>query len=91
MIVLVGVGSNGAVGICAARHLANHNANVFICKSRAYHLSEYVNTQKKIYQSTYGKEAQLGSLPVEPVELIIDALIGYGLKGKKNKLKTKDV
>jgi NAD(P)H-hydrate epimerase len=30
---------------------------------------------------TSGKEAHIGSLPVETVDLIIDALIGCGLRG----------
>jgi NAD(P)H-hydrate epimerase len=61
--------------------LANHSASVSICRSRAYHLPDEITFQRTVYQSSGGKEAQLGSLPVEPVDLIIDALIGCGLAG----------
>ena len=40
-----------------------------------------ITSQRKIYRESGGKEAQVGSLPVEPVGLIIDALIGLGLRG----------
>jgi len=81
IVVLIGVGSNGAIGYCTARHLANHNMNVYICRSRAYHFTDEVALQRKIYQATSGKEAQIGSLSVEAVDLIIDSMVGYGLKG----------
>src|SRR6516225_11038317 len=31
VLVLAGSGGNGGGGICAARHLANHNVNVAVC------------------------------------------------------------
>jgi len=80
-VVLAGVGLKGAAGFCAARHLANHNVKVVVCRSRAYQLADENAHQRKIYKETGGKEAQIGSLPVEPVVLIIDALIGIGLRG----------
>ena len=82
--ILVGVGAKGSCGIATARHLANHNINVFICRSRAYQLPEQHLYQRSIYRGTPGKEAHVGSLPVEPVDLIIDALIGTGLRGAPN-------
>eukprot|EP01117_Protostelium_nocturnum_P004463 TRINITY_DN1606_c0_g5_i1.p1 TRINITY_DN1606_c0_g5~~TRINITY_DN1606_c0_g5_i1.p1 ORF type:complete len:681 (-),score=275.25 TRINITY_DN1606_c0_g5_i1:33-2075(-) len=82
ILVLVGVGNTGCVGLAAARHLANRNVNVVISRSRAYQLPDESTNQRKFYQSCNGgKEAQLGSLPVEKVDLIIDALIGVGLRG----------
>jgi len=80
VVILAGVGLNGAAGFCAARHLANHNVKVVVCRSRAYQLADENVHQRKIYKETGGKEAQIGSLPVEPVALIIDALIGIGLR-----------
>lgn len=81
VIVLAGIGRNGAGGICAARHLANHKINVFVCRSRAYQLSDEVTRQWAVYKLTTGKEAHVGSLPVGPVGLIIDALVGTKLHG----------
>lgn len=81
VVVLVGPGGNGATGICAARHLANKRGiNVQICKSRGYYLSDAFQEQEKLYKQIKGKEAHVGSLPVEPVDLIIDAMIGCGLR-----------
>jgi len=79
--ILVGVGTKGSCGIATARHLANHNIGVFICRSRAYQLPEQHLFQRNLYRGTSGKEAHVGSLPVEPVDLIIDCLIGTGLRG----------
>ena len=81
IVVLVGTSFNGSCGLVAARHLANHSVQVSICRSRAYHLPDEVTYLRNIYQHTNGKEAQIGSLPVEPVDLIIDALIGTSLNG----------
>jgi len=81
VVILVGAAGNGAGGLVAARHLANHKINTIVCKSRAYQLTDEVVYQRNIYQLTTGKEAQIGSLPVESVDLIIDALIGCGLRG----------
>ena len=69
------------IGLCAARHLVNHGYNTSICRSRAYHLTDAHNYHRVIYQLSGGKEAQIGRLPVEPVDLIVDALIGCGLQG----------
>lgn len=38
--------------------------------------------QRNVYRLTSGKEAQIGALSVEPVDLIIDALVGTGLRGQ---------
>lgn len=81
IVILTGPNCNGATGICAARHLINHSVNPIICKSRGYHLSEEVQLQANLYKEVGGKEAHVGSLPIEPVDLIIDALIGFGLNG----------
>ncbi|PRP77047.1 hypothetical protein PROFUN_00653 [Planoprotostelium fungivorum] len=82
VVVLVGVGQNGCVGLAVARQLANRNVNVIITRSRAYQLPNESVEQRKYYlECKNAKEAQIGSLPVEKVDLIIDALIGCGLRG----------
>jgi NAD(P)H-hydrate repair Nnr-like enzyme with NAD(P)H-hydrate epimerase domain len=70
----------GSIGLCAGRHLANHGCQVILCKSKTA-ISEDVLYQRKLYLGTTGKECHIGSLPVETVDLIIDALVGSGLKG----------
>lgn len=82
IIVLAGSGGNGGGGICAARHLANRGANVTLCLSSPDRLKKVPQWQRHIYQSTSGQEIEITKLLVsnEPVDLIIDALIGYSLQ-----------
>ena len=80
IIVLAGSGGNGGGGICAARHLANRNANVRLCMTNPDRLGEVPGQQLKIYRSTSGRQVGFSSLDAEPVDLIIDALIGYSLQ-----------
>lgn len=79
VVVLAGPGGNGGGGICAARHLANRNMDVRICLADSAQMREVPAYQRKIFQLTGGKEAGLASLCEEPADLILDALIGYGL------------
>ena len=43
-------------------------------------LSEVTAWQRKVFQSTAGKEVEFRNLDTSPVRLILDALIGYGLQ-----------
>lgn len=81
IIVIAGSGGNGGGGICAARHLANRGANVKLCLSSPERLKEVTAWQRKIFQATPGQEITLAQLLEndEPVDLILDALIGYSL------------
>ncbi len=80
IVVLAGRGGNGGGGICAARHLANRGVNVRLCIAEPDRLEEVPAFQRKIFQSTNGQEIAMDSLGGERVDLIIDALIGYGLR-----------
>ena len=79
IIVLAGTGGNGGGGICAARHLANRNANITICMTDPSKLQEVPSFQRKIFNFTSGKEINIDRLEDEKPDLIIDAIIGYGL------------
>jgi len=81
IVVLAGSGGNGGGGICAARHLANRNANVTLCLANPDRLGSVPQFQHKIYQNTTGKTIGLEQFKNEKYDLIIDALIGYSLKG----------
>lgn len=81
VVVLVGAGCCGATGLCAARHLANHQIQVVACLSRGYQLSDEVIYQRNLFKQAGGREGWIGSLPVETVDLIIDSLVGVGLRG----------
>jgi len=79
VLVLAGSGGNGGGGICAARHLANRNMNVKLCLADPNRLGEVPLFQWKIFRFTSGKEIEVTKLGEESVDLILDALIGYGL------------
>ena len=79
IVVLAGNGGNGGGGICAARHLANQGCTVELCIADPEGLKDVSAFQRKVFQSTGGKEIDAASLTVESVALVIDGLIGYGL------------
>ena len=82
IIVLAGSGGNGGGGICAARHLANRGANVKLCLSSSERLKDVPAWQRQIFQATAGEEISIAELmrTDEPIDLILDALIGYSLR-----------
>lgn len=80
IVMLAGSGGNGGGGICAARHLANRGVDVRLCVAEPDDLKEVPAFQRKIFRSTSGREVAAAALSAEPVDLILDALIGYGLR-----------
>jgi NAD(P)H-hydrate epimerase len=80
IMVLAGGGGNGGGGICAARHLANRGMRVKLCLAEPDRLGEVPSFQRKVFQSTSGTEVEAAHVREEPADLILDALIGYGLK-----------
>ncbi len=79
ILMLAGAGGNGGGGICAARHLANHGARVRLCLAEPDRLDEVPAHQRKIFQATAGREVDRAALSSTRPDLLIDALIGYGL------------
>jgi len=79
VVTLSGSGGNGGGAICAARHLLNRGLSVLLCLALPWDLSEVARFQRRIFQSAGGSELDPQSLPVRP-GLILDGLIGYGLK-----------
>lgn len=80
ILVLAGSGGNGGGGMCAARHLANHGADVMLCLAAPERLKEVPAFQRKVFQSTRGREIDAAALPKQRLDLVVDALIGYGLQ-----------
>ena len=84
IVILAGSGGNGGGGICCARHLRNRGYPVRLVLSRAPpELRGAAADQFRIVKS-----AGLEPVPAEEAEpliqeagLVIDALIGYSLKG----------
>ena len=58
VVVLAGLGGNAGGGICAARHLANRQANVQLALSNPDGLREVSGFQRKIFRSTSGRELE---------------------------------
>ncbi len=79
IIVLAGSGGNGGGGICAARHLANRGANVMLCLAEPHRLGAVPALQRRIFNSAAGTEIGIAGLERHARDLIVDALIGYGL------------
>jgi len=80
VVVLAGRGGNGGGAICAARHLANRDIDVRLCLAHPDRLGKVAEWQRKIFLSTDGQETHRSELPEERPDLILDGLIGYGLK-----------
>jgi len=78
IVVLAGTGGNGGGGICAARHLANHGADVTLVPADPSALTEVTQWQYDVYRHTAGKTGS-DLDPLQP-DFIIDALIGYSLR-----------
>jgi NAD(P)H-hydrate epimerase len=79
-VIFAGTGGNGGGGICAARHLANHDLNVQLCITNPEKLGEVPSYQRHIFKSTAGREILLANLKNRSVDIIIDAIIGYSLR-----------
>ena len=79
--VLAGGGGNAAAGICGARHLANRGMKVRLCLSEPEHVEEVAARQRRSFSFTAGKEVEPAELESPRPDLIVDALIGYGLTG----------
>lgn len=79
--VLSGTGGNGGGGICAARHLANRGADVTLVISDPGRLTRVPNEQLEIYGGTKGKVAEASAIEKLRPGLVVDAIIGYSLRG----------
>jgi NAD(P)H-hydrate epimerase len=79
ILVLAGAGGNGGGGICAARHLANRGAAVTLVLAASPPAGSVPAFQHLVYTNTSGRETAADALRHERPELLIDALIGYGL------------
>ncbi|CAG8525228.1 6371_t:CDS:10, partial [Acaulospora morrowiae] len=84
VVILAGNNKTGAYGIATARHLANHGCHVIACiVGKDNDLLESVAYQQKILLPTGGKSVKnVSDLPQQltnPVDLIVDALLGYQL------------
>jgi len=80
IVVVAGGGNNGGGGMAAARHLSNRGANVRVFLTRKP--SQLKAAPLAQLRALEAMGVQIESEPVDiQAELLIDALIGYGLAG----------
>ena len=80
LVVLCGAGNNGGGGLVAARHLLNWGANVQVkIIANPDRIKEVPAHQWKILQAMGIRDSDVPDLT--QANLILDALIGYGLAG----------
>jgi NAD(P)H-hydrate epimerase len=79
MLVLAGGGGNGGGGICAARHLANRGAAVTLVLAAPLSTGGVPAFQHHVYAGASGRQIEADGVRKERPDLLIDALIGYGL------------
>jgi len=79
IVVLCGVGNNGGGGMVAARHLHNWGAHVHVIL--AGEASRLQNTPKHQWRILGKLGLQRGRESLDGVDLVLDALLGYGGQG----------
>lgn len=83
VLVIAGAGGNGGGGVCAARHLVGRVGRVDLCLAAPDGLSRAASHQLGTYRGTGGGEIPLDALnDSEPYDLVVDAVLGYGLRGE---------
>lgn len=81
VLVAAGSGNNGGGGLVAARHLYNFGHRIYLYVTNEKNLKPAPTHQlKTIHQMEIKKLDNLDTLPV--IDVVIDALIGYGQTGK---------
>jgi NAD(P)H-hydrate epimerase len=81
VLVLAGPDNNGAMGMCAGRHLANHDVDVALALTDPAHLSGAALQQRKAFRETPGRELPIERLEDERPDVVIDGLAGYTIAG----------
>lgn len=82
VVVAAGTGGNGGGGLCAARHLHNHGVEVaYVLTKPAEDLRGAAKVQQQILAAAGLHPVSADEEIVSGADLILDALIGYSLKG----------
>lgn len=79
--IFAGKGGNGGGGICCARHLANRGIFVDLILIEKENMIDINYGQLNSFRNTGLTEKTLADVQHEKYDLIVDALIGYNLKG----------
>eukprot|EP00912_Choanoflagellata_sp_UC4_P001813 UC4_evm3s1162 len=92
IVVLAGSGFRSAIGICTARHLANHNVNVtlYVPNSDTKALGKIAATQLLSYTKTGGNiitaATELPNLRDCPIDVTVDSLEFHGSNASNNEV-----
>ena len=84
VVILAGAGCNGGGGLCCARHLHNRGFEVsLVLDHEATSLRGAAATQLRILQAAgrHPLEATQAEDAIRRADLVVDALIGYSLRG----------
>lgn len=82
VLVVAGTGGNGGGGICAARHLSSRVEHVDLWLVEPDRMAGAASMQLSTYRETAGCEVSYGGLrDAAPYAILVDAVIGYGLRG----------
>lgn len=78
IVVLAGTGGNGGGGLTAGRHLMNHGGNVTAVVTDAGRMRPVAGAQLELFRNAGGSVVPE---PPRRVDFIVDAVIGYTLRG----------
>ncbi len=78
-LIFAGTGGNGGGGICAARHLLNHNYKPIVILSNEEKMQEIPSCQLGIFKKAGGQIIPFEKVNDVKPDVIIDAIIGYSL------------
>lgn len=81
VVVLAGSGGNGGGGLVAARHLSNHGVPVEVVLDRPPGEFEGVTEQQLTTLRAAGISADARTSAVPGSGVVVDALVGYSLRG----------
>jgi NAD(P)H-hydrate epimerase len=88
VVILAGAGNNGGGGLVSARRLANFGADVTVIKPSsilknipALQMESLKNLPVRILTYSDSSQNQIVVRLLQSADLIVDALIGYGLSG----------
>ncbi len=85
VVILAGSGGNGGGGLAAARHLHNSGVEVLVVLSSRRDRMGEVPTHQLAAVNWLGisvSDATLAPESLQAADLVIDAMVGYSLKGK---------
>lgn len=82
VVVLAGTGGNGGGGICGARHLASRVKRVRLCLTDPSRIRGAAARQLQTYRRCDGELVWTDALESSDPDLIVDAVLGYGIVGE---------